>query len=179
MKPLRNTSGNINKIRRRRNDSEHNFIDDILAEAEAKEQKLLKAHYDLLLLEISKLQQQITDNFQQAEIEIQIINNWAFQKNSKLQDRISFYEKKLEAYIREEGLKTIEMPNGTLKLHKKPDKAEITDIDIFLQHAKQELVNIIPEQVKPDLNKIKSYIKLHKVIPEGVTVTEGKEEFSL
>ena len=158
--------------------SEHSFIDDILAEAEAKEQKLLKAHYDLILLEISKLQQQITDNFQQSEIEIQIINNWALQKNSKLQERISFYELKLEAYIREEGLKTVDLPNGTLKLHKKPDKAEVTDIDIFLKHAKQELVNIIPEQVKPDLNKIKAYIKLHKAVPQGVTLTEGKTEFS-
>ena len=158
--------------------NESNFIDELLAEAEAGEQKLLKAHYDLILLEISKLQQHITDNFQQAELETQIINNWALQMNSKLQERITFYELKLEAYIREEGLKTIELPNGILKLHKKPDKAEITDIDIFLQHAKQELLTIVPEQVKPNINKIKSYIKLHKVIPDGVTVTEGKEEFS-
>ena len=126
--------------------NESNFIDELLAEAEAGEQKLLKAHYDLILLEISKLQQHITDNFQQAELETQIINNWALQMNSKLQERITFYELKLEAYIREEGLKTIELPNGILKLHKKPDKAEITDIDIFLQHAKQELLTIVPEQ---------------------------------
>ncbi len=157
---------------------ESNFIDELLLEAEAKELMLTKAHYDLVLLEISRLQQQITDNFNEVELEVKIINNWALQKNSQMQDRISFYEKKLEAFIREEGLKTIELPNGILKLHKKPDKAEVTDVEVFLTHAKQELVKLIPEQVKPDLNKIKAYIKLHRVIPNGVTVIEGREEFS-
>ena len=145
---------------------------------EAGEQKLLRAHYDLLLLEISKLQQQIADNFSNIEKEIEILNSWTLQKNSKLQERISLFERKLEAFIREEGLKTVELPNGTLKLHKKPDKAEVTDIDLFLKHAKQELLTVIPEQVKPNINKIKSFIKLRKVIPEGITVIEGKEEFS-
>ena len=90
-----------------------------------------------------------------------MIKNWALTKNSKLQNRIDWLAIKLEAFIREQKEKTIELPNGVLKMHKKPDKVEITDLDVFLKHARSELLTIVPEQVKPDLNKIKAWMKTH------------------
>ena len=44
-------------------------------------------------------------------------------------------------------------------MHKKPDKVEIENLELFLSKSKPEMLTVIPEQVKPDLNKIKNYIK--------------------
>jgi hypothetical protein len=62
-------------------------------------------------------------------------------------------------------------------MHKKPDKIEVEDLELFLKKAKPEMLTVIPEQVKPNLNKIKSYIKT-KPVPKGIKLIEGKEEFS-
>jgi len=156
---------------------EIDFIDQILKEAEENEALRTQAYYDLQLIEIRKLQQQIEKNFAEAETEVKIIQDWAIRKNAALHERLLFIERKLEAWIREQGLKTIDLPNGTLKMHKKPDKVEVADMEAFLKHAKPEMLSIIPEQVKPDINKIKAFIR-QNYTPAGVTVTEGKEEFT-
>ena len=109
---------------------EDNFIEDILREAEEKEHQDIYSYMDLLLIEIKVHQLQIEKNFDTANREIEIINNWALNKNSKLQERIELLEKKLELFIKEDGVKTIDLPNGTIKMHKKPDKIEITDVPI-------------------------------------------------
>ena len=84
---------------------------------------------------------------------------------------------KLESFIREKKEKTIALPNGTLKMHKKPDKVEIENLDLFLKKAKPEMLTVVPESYKPDMNKIKNYIK-SKPVPPGIKITEGKEEFT-
>ena len=155
----------------------NNFMDELLAEAESKEEEQTEAYYDLVLLEIKNLNQKIESNFREAEKECEIINNWALVKNNQLNDKVKFLELKLEAFIKERKEKTIDLPNGTLKFHKKQDKVEIEDIDLFLKNAKPELITIVPEQIKPNLVKIKSYIA-KRPIPPGVKVTEGKEEFT-
>jgi len=154
------------------------FIESMIEEAEEKEEKQLESYYDLLLSEIHKLQKEITENFKIAEKETGIINDWVMRKNVPLQEKIERAEKKLELFIIEKELKTIDLAHGTLKLRKKPDKVEITDMDLFLQNANAEMITIIPEQIKPDLSKIKAYLKGHYQIPLGIRVVEGKEEFS-
>lgn len=158
--------------------NESNFLEELLLEAEQKEIKQTQAYFDLILIEIGKLQSQIEVNFAEAEKEIEIIKEWSLNKNSKLQDKIDFLSRKLEAYIREECKKTIELPHGDLRFHKKPDKVEVADLELFLKSATSDMIRTQPEEIKPDLNKIKAYIKEKGRIPEGVTVTEGKEEFS-
>ena len=157
---------------------EVDFIEQILKEAEAKEAQQRMAYYDLILIEMGKLQSQIEKKFHQADIEAEIIKNWAIQSNSKIQDKLQFLEKKLESFLRQECMKTLDLPNGILKLHKKPDKVEVTDMNEFLASATSEMLNVIPEQIKPDLNKIKSFIKLSRKIPAGVTLVEGIETFT-
>ena len=156
---------------------ESSFMDDMLKEAEEKEELQTEAYYDLVLLEIKNLNAQIEKNFSEAEKECEIIKNWALARNNQLNDKVKFLELKLEAFIKERKEKTIDLPNGTLKFHKKQDKVEIEDLDLFLKNAKPELVTIVPEQIKPNLVKIKSYIA-RRPIPPGVKVTEGKEEFT-
>ncbi|MFA6979512.1 MAG: hypothetical protein WC209_09340 [Ignavibacteriaceae bacterium] len=106
-----------------------------------------------------------------------MINGFIIHKNAQLQEKVRWLEIKLEAFIRERKEKTIDLAHGTLKLHKKPDKVEISDMELFIKHAKPEMLTVIPESVKPDLNKVKAFIK-QRAIPKVVTVTEGKEEFT-
>ena len=83
---------------------ESNFIDELIKEVDEKEQKLSREYADLILLEIKNLQTEIERNFDQAEREREIIKNWAIRKNSSLQSRIEFLEKKLELFLKEEGV---------------------------------------------------------------------------
>lgn len=156
---------------------ELNFLDDLIEQAEKKEILQTEAYYDLLLSEIKKLKDQIEYNFNQAEIETDLINKFVLKKNSTLDARIKFIEKKLESFILERNVKSISLANGILKMHKKQDKVEITDMDLFLKHAKKDLLETVPEQLKPSLTKIKQYIK-SRPVPKGVTVTVGQVEFS-
>jgi len=157
--------------------TESSFIDELLLEAEQKEEQRTEAYYDLIMLKIKELQTEIETNFKAAERETEIINMWALKKNNLLHERVCMLERRLEAFIREKDVKTLDLPNGVLKLHKKPDRVEIIDLNTFLANAKPEMLTVIPEQIKPDLSKIKAYIKQYYT-PVGVTVTEGKEEFS-
>ncbi len=154
------------------------FIEELLIEAEIKEEEQTEGYHDLLLIQIRTLQEQIAKNFLQSEKEINIIKEWALKKNTLLQERVNWLEKRLEAFTIQRGTKTIDLPNGVLKFHKKPDKVEITDLDLFLQNARPEMITVVPEHYKPDLNKIKAYLKSHLNTPPGVTVTEGKELFT-
>ena len=156
---------------------EEKFMDELLQDDELKSEQQSEAYHDLLLLQIRLLQELMEHNFAEAEKEVKIINDWALSKNHALQVKIEWIEKKLEAFIRERKEKTIDLAHGILKYHKKPDKVEITDLDEFLKYAKPEMLTVIPEQVKPDLAKVKAYTKTH-LLPKGVTVIEGKEEFS-
>ena len=157
---------------------EVDFIQQILDECEAKEVQQRLAYYDLLLIEAKKLQSQIEKNFQQSEFECGIIRTWAIKTNSKIQDKLEFLERKLESFMREEGAKTIDLPNGIMKLHKKPDRIEIVDMNEFLASATFEMLNVVPETVKPDLNKIKAFIKQTRKVPAGITLIEGAELFT-
>lgn len=158
---------------------EQNFIDEILQEAEEKELQLTIAHYDLIIKEVSDLQKKIDATIKEAESEIEIINDWAMNRNVKHQEKIDFLNKKLEMFIRSQNQKTLDLPHGVLKIRKKPDKVEIKDIDVFLKSATQMMLTVVPETVKPNVTGIKSAIKMSGRVPEGVEVIEGTEEFSL
>ena len=156
---------------------ESDFIDELLREAEEKEQKLSREFADLMLIEISQLEKQIQSNFEQAAREREIIKNWSLKINSKLVSRIEFLSKKLEVFIKETGEKTINLPNGILKMHKKPDRVEVEDLELFLKNARPEWLTVIPEQVKPNLLAIKNHMKTRPT-PKGVKIIEGEIEFS-
>ena len=156
------------------------FLDDLLAEVTQKEQLQSEAYADLLITEVAKLEAEIAKNFQTAEEEINIIKEWSLKKNSVIQERANLIKLKLENFIRESGKKTIDLANGTLKIRKSPDKVEITDMEVFLANANSQMINVVPESVKPDLSKIKAYMKMTGGKPiAGVTVIEGSENFKL
>ena len=41
------------------------------------------------------------------------------------------------------------------------------------------MINLHPEIVKPNLNKIKAYYKMTQKVPQGTKLIEGKEKFSI
>lgn len=153
------------------------FLENLLKEDEQNDKKLELVHIDMMLMEVKNLIREIANNFNQSDKEKKIIDAWVLHKNSKLQNRVDYLEKQLETFIKDSGEKTIDLPNGVLKYHKKQDKVEITDMALFLKNAKPELFTIIPEQIKPDLTNIKSYIKTH-FTPKGISIIEGQQEFS-
>jgi hypothetical protein len=154
------------------------FIDDLVKEAEEKEQKLNRELADLMLLEIRNLQEEIERVFDQAEKERTIIKNWAITKNSKLTNRIEWISKKLELFLKEENVKTLELAFGSLRFRKQPDRVEILDNELFLNNATSNMLSIIPETAKADLNKIKAFIKRSGRTPKGCEVIPGEVKFS-
>jgi hypothetical protein len=154
------------------------FIDELLDEAEVKEEKLNRELIDLVLIEIRDLQDQVEGNFAQAERERTIIKNWAINSNDKLVNRIQWLEKRLEAWLKEEGQKTVDLPNGVIRFRKQPDRIEIIDNELFLNNATSNMLSIIPETAKADLNKIKAFIKRSGRTPKGCEVIPGEVKFS-
>jgi hypothetical protein len=154
-----------------------NFMDELLAEAQLKENKNLDALMDLVLIEIRKLDEQIARNFRTSDEECKLIQDWALRRSAKLQDRINWLSTKLEAFIRERGCKTIDLPNGVLKIRKAQDRLEI-DLEEFLETTDPSLLTLVPAMYKPNLAGIKAMIKEHDVVPDGVTVIEGIDKFS-
>lgn len=135
---------------------EISFIEQLIAESEQKEKKLEQAHLDLILVEIKKLEEQIEKNFDTAAQEIEIIETWALKRNEKLTKRIEWISRKLELYLKNENLKTLDLPNGIIRIRKQPDKIINVDEELFFRKATDDLLNIIPESVKPNLLKIKA-----------------------
>ena len=54
---------------------DENFLEELLMEAEEKEDQQTEAYYDLILLQIKKMNRQIAVNFSEAEKECRIIND--------------------------------------------------------------------------------------------------------
>jgi arginine deiminase len=158
---------------------EVNFLDELLLEAEQKEELQTQAYFDLIIIEVARLEDKIASTFEQAKIEVAIINDWALRRNQKESERIELLKSKLETWLRSLNQKTIDLPHGTLKLRKKPDKVEVEDLDKFLASATHDIVTFVPEQIKPNLTSIKAVIKKSGRIPAGVKLIEGTNEFSL
>jgi len=154
------------------------FIDQLVKESEEKEQKLNCEMADLMLLEIRNLQEKIERVFEQGERERSIIKNWSIAKASKLTNRIEWLSKKLELFLKEEGVKTLDLAFGSIKFRKLPDKVEIIDDELFLNNATSSVLTIVPETAKADMNKIKALIKRSGRVPKGCELILGEVKFS-
>jgi len=156
---------------------ENNFIDELLAEAEQKDKKLEREHVDLILLEIKNLNAEIENNFNQVSRECEILKSWALRRNSGAVSKIEFLEKKLELYLKEENLKTLNLAHGELKFRKTPNRVEISDMSEFLKHADASVIVEIPASIKPNLTKLRAYISRTGRVPKGCTEIPGEIKF--
>lgn len=161
---------------------EVNFIDEMLAEIESREDQMQLIHVDLVLKEISNLSATIEKILSQAEEEKAIITEWALQKSAKLQDRAELLTKKLEMFMSEQdpATRTIDLPNGQLLRRKQVEKLVVEDLEKFMENPNlSQLTTTAPEVIKPDLSKIKKFYKMTGKIPQGTTLIESKDKFSI
>ncbi len=159
-----------------------NFLDEMLQEIEAKEEQMQLAHVDIVLKEISSLSSDIERILSQAEEEKRIINDWALVKSAKLNERVEWLSKKLEAFMNEQesSVRTIDLAHGQLLRRKQAEKISIDDLELFLNNQNlSQLTTTSPEVVKPDLNKIKSFYKMTGKIPQGCSLVESSDKFSI
>jgi hypothetical protein len=157
----------------------HDFIDTMLAEAEAVELQQRQAYYDLVAVEMKRIFHEIEKNFEVAEKEKALIDSWYLQRSAKQQERIDFLALKLKSYLEKLDQKTLEMPNITLRFRKQPDKIEVVDVAKFLEHADQSMLNLVPESASPSISKIKAHVKMTGgKLPKGCRRIFGEEAFS-
>lgn len=159
-----------------------NFLDLLLEEVEAKEKHLELAHADMVLKEISSLNAEIGKILSQSEEEKQFIHDWAIQRSAKLNERAEWLTSKLAAFMdeQESSVRTIDLAHGQLLRRKQAEKISIDDLEIFLNNQNlSQLTTTTPEVVKPDLNKIKSFYKMTGKIPQGCTLVESSDKFSI
>lgn len=160
------------------------FIQELILEAEEAEQNTTLAFYDLLIIRISEIQKTMDVNYNNCQQEIDLIQNFMLTKNSKLQGQVDGIMSQLESLIKDrnekdKSVKSIDLPHGLIRLHKTPNKVEVSDLDKFMSVATSDMITAVSEQLKPNLNGIKKYVKLSGRIPEGISIIEGTEKFSI
>ena len=161
---------------------ENNFLDQLLLEVEEKEKKLELIHVDLVLKEISSLDAEISRILAQAEEERQIITDWSIGRSAKLNERIEWLTRKLEAFMNEQdsSVRTIDLAYGQLLRRKQIEKLIVENLELFMQNKNlAELTSVTPEVLKPDLAKIKAFYKMSKKVPQGCILVESKDKFSI
>lgn len=154
------------------------LIEELFAQDES---KLHLAHIDLMLSEMRKLEESISSNFNQSEEEKKIIDEWAINKNVKLQEKADRIKSFLKLFLESQDaeVKTIDLPNGKLTRRKGSDKILIVDMEKFLQNANKSMFTLQPEMVKPNLTKIKAFYKMTQKVPLGTELIEGEEKFNI
>lgn len=155
------------------------FMEELLSESKLAEERISIDYADLLLIDIRELNKEIENNWKIAEREVEIIKNFFLSKNCKIQERVEYIERKLNAFMLEQDKRTLSLPNGTMRLRKGREKVIVENLNEFLQGKySHELINI-KQELKPDMKKIKDYITRSRKVPEGCKVIPANEnEFS-
>jgi hypothetical protein len=160
-----------------------NFMDELLAEVEEKEEKrkleLDRLRADQLLTAIGTLEQRADEINGLADSEIKLIEEYRSVELTKVQKKISWLAWNLEQYIRSSGEKTINLPHGTIKLRLGRDKITVVELHEFLDDtSNQKFLKVIPESYQPDISAIHEYIKSTGDIPSGVELKPAETKFS-
>ncbi len=160
-----------------------NFIDELLAESEVKEQQHLlqmnKLKADQILAALAVLEKQSDEVNKLANDELQIIEDYRATELEKIAKKAVWLEHNLEEFIRSTDEKTINLPHGSLKLRLGRDKLEITDLSAYLPFAKRKgLLRHVEASDQPDMLMLYNYFKLNNSIPAGVIVIPATAKFS-
>lgn len=160
-----------------------NFMDELLAEVEEKEEKrkleLDRLRADQLLTAIGTLEIRADEINELADSEIKLIEEYRSVELAKVQKKISWLAWNLEQFIRSSGEKTINLPHGNIKLRLGRDKVIVVELQRFLDvPSNQKYLKIIPESYEPDIQAIHEHIKATGHIPDGVDMKPAENKFS-
>jgi len=136
-----------------------------------------EVRFSKFLYVIKMKEREITKVKATAEKLIQDIEAWTDKKISQHQGQIEFLSKQMENYLRQQQLKSLPLPSGTVGLRKQQPKILIIDEDKFYENADASILRRIPESFEPDLKAIKEKLKTTGEIPEGIEVTEQEAKF--
>tara|TARA_R110002020_G_scaffold35413_1_gene106860 strand:+ start:149 stop:673 length:525 start_codon:yes stop_codon:yes gene_type:complete len=164
-----------------------NDIDELhynLADDEINPEPIDESKADALLYCIGKEQSGMNDVRMQAQKQIDKIKLWEEVQTAKHQKVIDGMEIRLQSYfialvVDNPDLKTKSMVNGTMKVRKRQPLITVEDEGLFLQKDNGDLTRIVPASLAPDKNAIKKYIKETGDIPEGISVEERDDKFSI
>ena len=160
-----------------------NFMDQLLADVQEKEEKIKleldRLRADQLLTAIAKLEQRADEINELADNEVTLIEDYRSVEVSKVQKKISWLSWNLEQFVRSSGEKTINLPHGSLKLRLGRDKVTIVELQRFLDvPSNQKYLKIIPESYEPDIQAIHDHIKATGHIPDGADMIPAASKFS-
>ena len=159
------------------------FMDELLAEAEEKEQQkqleLDRVKADQLLIALQKIDAQSEEIERVATDESALIESWRKSEQERFEKKQSWLCWNLQQFLAGTGEKTIRLAHGTIKERMGRDKVDIADLDKFVKIAgKYHLLRTYPERQEPDLNAVLSYIKRTGEIPPGIVLIPGVPKFS-
>lgn len=159
-----------------------NFMDELLAEVEAKqnlqriEVNRLKA--DQILQTIRSLKASEEEVNILCDAEVALIESYRKREQEKTNKKISWLSWQLEQFLRSTDQKTINLPHGSIRLRMAIDKVEVVSFDKFKPIAEKfGLLRKVPESVEADLNALRSFVKVHGV-PAGVSATPAISNFT-
>ena len=164
-----------------------NDIDELhynLADDELNPEPIDESKADALLYCIGKEQSGMNDVQMQAQSQIDKIKLWEEVQTAKHQKVIDDMTVRLQGYFyalksTDPDLKTKSMVNGTMKVRKRQPLITVEDEGLFLQKDNGDLTRIVPASLAPDKKSIKKYIKETGDIPEGISVEERDDKFSV
>ena len=164
-----------------------NDIDELhynLADDELNPEPIDEIKADAIIYCIGREEAAIRDVHQQAQSQIDKIKLWEEVQTAKHQKVIDGMTVRLQGYFyalksTDPDLKTKSMVNGTMKLRKVQPLITVEDEGLFLQKDNGDLTRIVPASLAPDKKAIKKYIKETGDIPEGISVEERDDKFSI
>ena len=164
-----------------------NDIDELhynLADDELNPEPIDESKADALLYCIGKEQSGMNDVQMQAQSQIDKIKLWEEVQTAKHQKVIDDMTVRLQGYFyalksTDPDLKTKSMVNGTMKVRKRQPLITVEDEGLFLQKDNGDLTRIVHASLAPDKKAIKKYIKETGDIPEGISVEERDDKFSV
>ena len=123
------------------------------------------------------------ENDAAAQAEITRITEWRDAENQKLQRGADFFTCLLQGYFlssreADPAIKTIKLPHGALKMRAQQPEYTYDDGQL-LAWAKESLPTAIVVKESVAKQQVKDHIKETGELPDGVTITDRPEKFSV
>jgi phage host-nuclease inhibitor protein Gam len=125
----------------------------------------------------------------QAKDEIDRVAAWVEQATRADKVTVLYFEEILTSYmlrLRDEGRKSLILPDGEIKSRETPSRAVVEDLDVFIKWAKESHPEFIRTKEEADLNAMKQvsmagggmYMTLDGEVIEGIKAVEGSVSVS-
>jgi phage host-nuclease inhibitor protein Gam len=125
----------------------------------------------------------------QAKDEIDRVAAWVEQATRADKVTVLYFEEILTSYmlrLRDEGRKSLILPDGEIKSRETPSRAVVEDLDVFIKWAKESHPEFIRTKEEADLNAMKQvsmagggmYMTLDGEVVEGIKAVEGSVSVS-